>query len=148
MICNLCGRDIKSHAKGDVFCLCSGTPNKLGTSKKNTIKKNNRKDKFAFLYKRKEGAEHWGKLHKYSVTHKNKWNSKEAQKWFESWERSIPNINCSCRRHWFENKQKLPPDFTSAESFFKWSVEIHNVVNKQLDKPILSYQEAREIHGF
>ncbi len=53
-----------------------------------------------------------------------------------------------CRKHWFTHKKELPPNFDTAQDFFKWTVDIHNIVNKRLNKPIISHKEAREIHGF
>jgi hypothetical protein len=57
---------------------------------------------------------------------------------------SLPDtLPCSiCGEHFKENLEKFPPKLDSREDFWKWSVDVHNEVNKSNDKPTLSYDEA------
>lgn len=77
----------------------------------------------------------WRLLHDYPVEQMNCWSSENAQRWFDDWEKLIPRFGCRCRQHWQEIKRKLPPDFTSAVAFYRWSVDAHNAVNQMLGKP-------------
>ena len=49
-----------------------------------------------------------------------------------------------CSTHLKENLQKLPVDdrLTGRADLFKWSVDLHNVVNEMLGKPVMSYKDA------
>jgi hypothetical protein len=52
----------------------------------------------------------------------------------------------TCAKHLEANLQTLPleGDVTQTrESLFRWSVELHNLVNKQLGKPMMTLQDAR-----
>jgi len=46
----------------------------------------------------------------------------------------------SCREH-FEQVLVDNP-VPKADDFFKWSVDVHNIVNKRLGKPEFSYEDA------
>lgn len=77
----------------------------------------------------------WKLLHTYQ------YESEENTKiWFESWKSKISCGNC--KAHLEELLKILPVDYSSKEGFFKWTVEIHNMVNKKLEKPIISVEEA------
>jgi hypothetical protein len=54
---------------------------------------------------------------------------------------SLPDIlPCSqCGKHLKENLAILPVD---TSDMFRWSVDIHNLVNTQLNKPEISYEKA------
>lgn len=56
-------------------------------------------------------------------------------------------IPCAvCRTHFAENLQKYPlkdEHLVSNETFFKWTVDIHNIVNQQLGKPVIEYESAK-----
>ena len=56
---------------------------------------------------------------------------------------SLPGIlPCpDCKEHLRENLTKLPFD---SKDPFRWSVELHNAVNKRLGKPMVSYEKALE----
>lgn len=53
-----------------------------------------------------------------------------------------------CRTHLRENLPLVPIDnyINTKQNIFKWSVELHNIVNKSLDKPIISLDEAIKIY--
>lgn len=76
----------------------------------------------------------WRQLHSYHTLVKQ-WNVLEAMIWLERWEECLPP-NCPCREHWKEAKLAVPPDFSSPENFYQWTIQIHNYVNEQLGKPI------------
>lgn len=50
---------------------------------------------------------------------------------FHSW------IPCGvCKDHFTEILNEFPVDLSSKESYKKWAIDIHNIVNKKLNKPI------------
>jgi hypothetical protein len=58
-------------------------------------------------------------------------------------------LPCSlCANHYGENLQKHPLTdevMSSKENLIKWGIDIHNVVNKMKNKPILKYTDARKM---
>jgi hypothetical protein len=51
----------------------------------------------------------------------------------------------SCGDHLRENYQKIKPieyAVKSGDELFKWSVDLHNVVNDMLSKPRMTYEDA------
>jgi len=77
----------------------------------------------------------------WQLLHTHKYESEEdAKVWFEAWK---AKISCgSCKSHLEELLRVLPVDYSSKEGFFKWTVEIHNMVNKKLGKVEISVEEA------
>jgi len=58
----------------------------------------------------------------------------EAKKFISSLPDMLP---CKfCQKHFKEKLNKLPPNVDSKIEFFNWTIDIHNLVNKQLGKPI------------
>lgn len=52
-------------------------------------------------------------------------------------------ITCGiCRANWAAALRAHPPDLTSADAYFRWTVDRHNDINALKKKPTLSYQQA------
>jgi hypothetical protein len=52
-----------------------------------------------------------------------------------------------CRNHFTQVLKENPiPQTESPLVMFMWSVDVHNIVNIRLDKPIVSYDEAYAFH--
>lgn len=49
-----------------------------------------------------------------------------------------------CRTHLKDNLEKLPidPYLATKNELVKWSIDLHNLVNSQLGKPIVSFEAA------
>jgi len=47
-----------------------------------------------------------------------------------------------CSEHWKEKIKEYPPNLNNREEFFKWTVDIHNQVNKSNKKRQITYKEA------
>lgn len=64
-----------------------------------------------------------------------------SEEWLTTWEETIPRYNCGggCKKFYLTWKADNPPRF---DDFFAWSVELHNAVNRKLDKPEVTLQEA------
>lgn len=89
--------------------------------------------------------EHWKQLHRFAFTAtEQQWQ--QASEWYAEWLSNVPNAGCSCRSEWSKIESALPPDFSSREAFFAWTVEAHNRVNERLGKPVLSLHNARLLH--
>lgn len=62
-------------------------------------------------------------------------------KFFESLGHTLPCPYCS--HHFREKFQKNPPPMKNREELFKWTVDIHNSVNRDNGKREISYDEAK-----
>jgi len=90
---------------------------------------------------------HWIPLHKYPVQYWHSWDAQAATVWFNSWRSRIPAFGCACQKNFSDYCQSSPPDFSSAESFFRWTVEAHNFVSLNHVRPpkqSLTLIEARQ----
>ena len=49
-----------------------------------------------------------------------------------------------CRNHYKRHIQKMPIEESlgSKKDIFRWTVDLHNVVNKSLGKPLVSFDDA------
>ena len=52
----------------------------------------------------------------------------------------------ACKEHFRRTIDKYPPNVRSRKELFKWGVDIHNKVNKRLNKKILSYEKVVKIY--
>lgn len=49
----------------------------------------------------------------------------------------------ACGVHFSEVINSNPlPETTDVEALFKWSVDVHNIVNERLEKPLVTYDDA------
>jgi hypothetical protein len=60
--------------------------------------------------------------------------------------RSLQNVlPCpACAENFRAKMEKYPPSLENPQSLFKWTVDMHNSVNAENGKPILSYDHALE----
>lgn len=138
MICEKCKRVYPDNLQQPFRCYCNG--NVLAATKlieENRLAQNNLENNSI-----NPNTEHyhklWEKLHSYQYD-----NPKNTEFWFKDWSSQIP---CgTCKAHWQDLILKFPPDYSSAENFFKWTVEAHNKVNERLGKSIVSIEEAKKI---
>ena len=61
---------------------------------------------------------------------------------------SLPDVlPCKmCANHCRENLTKIPPQVQSKNSLSRWLVNFHNEVNRQNEKPIFKYEDAKTIY--
>lgn len=83
----------------------------------------------------KQGQFAWQKLHAYEGC---------DPQWLDIWQYLIPG-RCDCREGYQKILEEYPPDFSTSEAFFAWSVALHNAVNAKLGKPVITLQEAYSI---
>ena len=93
----------------------------------------------------------WHTMHIIALGYPNKPNyaqKRAAKEFYESFVQLIP---CPvCRGHYAEHLKANPvsPSLDSSKDLFRWTVKIHNLVNKDLGKPEYSEIEAIQFyHG-
>lgn len=85
------------------------------------------------------GPKKWAELHRrpFEVAVLPDWD------WLIKFGQSIP---CGdCKRKWLELVRQTPPDFSTVDGYFNWTVDRHNEVNRLLDKLVITYERARQI---
>jgi hypothetical protein len=58
----------------------------------------------------------------------------------QAWEQAVEDAShgqCPCSSHWQALKAARPPDLTSRQAFYWWTVRIHDDVNARLNRPRL-----------
>ncbi len=76
------------------------------------------------------GPQMWGKLHTRAREYDG--NAGAAAVFLILFTFAIP---CGdCKRHWLEMLKRSPPDLSSAEAYYQWTVDRHNEVNLRLGK--------------
>lgn len=86
------------------------------------------------------GPYFWSVIHMTSMSAGKDLTPDKARAYIQFFE-SMPEIlPCAqCGKHLRENLTLLPPDTTDL---FRWSVDLHNLVNSQLNKPEIPYEKA------
>ena len=100
----------------------------------------------------KWGPDFWGLLHFISIKYPNNPNETDKKK-ICNLIKAIPYVvPCAkCSKHFQNNLHKNPLDYSDISSknkFVTWFVDLHNVVNKFLNKSIFSQKEAQEYIDF
>lgn len=75
---------------------------------------------------------HWAKLH----------TTRMDAMAFSVWCESIPG-ECMCSAGFRKIVESNPPRFD--DDWFRWTVEVHNAVNRKLGKPEIDYEKACEL---
>lgn len=89
----------------------------------------------------KWGPLFWGALHAAALGCSNREN---LVNFVECYKVIIPCM--SCRQHFEEVLTMNPvPRVTNPIELFAWTVDIHNIVNKSINKTVITYEEAYEI---
>lgn len=83
-----------------------------------------------------DGRKAWAMLHNYLGC---------DPQWVELWEQFIPSSGCGCKAGYKDIIKDYPFDYSSTDAFFASGVALHNAVNRKLNKPELTLDEARRI---
>lgn len=89
------------------------------------------------------GNEGWHLIHYVALNYSQNPTEEEKKRYLtflESLQYVLPCIGCA--NNWGEKLKKHPPNLESRSGFFKWSVDMHNQVNKSNGKKELSYDDA------
>lgn len=86
------------------------------------------------------GPYFWSVIHMTALSAGKELPDDKAQAYIRFYE-SMPDIlPCAqCGKHLRENLDMLPPD---TADLFRWTVDMHNLVNSQLNKPEIPYEKA------
>lgn len=86
------------------------------------------------------GPYFWSVVHMTALSAPDDLDPEKAQAYVRFFE-SLPDIlPCAmCGRHLKENLMTMPVD---TSDLFRWTVDIHNLVNEQINKPEVSYEQA------
>ncbi len=87
----------------------------------------------------------WHTIHIVALGYSNNPSYAQKRAAKEFYESLVHLIPCPvCREHLTTNLQRLPltPHLDRRDDLFKWTVELHNMVNESLGKPRISELEA------
>ena len=87
----------------------------------------------------------WHTIHIAALGYPNEPNyteKKAAKEFYESFSQMIPCPVCKEHYSKFLAENPLTPHLDNRKDLFEWTVKIHNLVNKSLDKPELTPLEA------
>lgn len=89
----------------------------------------------------KWGPYYWGALHLAALGCPD---AQVLRTFIECYKTVLPCI--SCRTHFTQVLDENPvPESSDPLAIFKWSVDVHNIVNERLGKPLIDYDEAHAI---
>lgn len=89
----------------------------------------------------KWGPYYWGALHLAALGCPD---AQVLRTFIECYKTVLPCL--SCRAHFTQVLDENPvPDSPDPMAIFKWSVDVHNIVNVRLGKPVIEYEEALAI---
>jgi hypothetical protein len=87
------------------------------------------------------GSQAWHFIHMVALSYPENPTEQDKEKYLHFFS-SLGNVlPCPiCGQSFLEKMKKYPPNF---EKLFEWTVDIHNTVNAENGKAILSYEEAK-----
>jgi FAD-linked sulfhydryl oxidase len=91
------------------------------------------------------GRQAWHFIHFVALSYPDTPNDLDKRnylRFFKSLHKTLPCPTCA--EHFKENMKKIPIRLENRKSLFEWTVDIHNEVNKENKKRILSYEQAIE----
>lgn len=100
------------------------------------------------------GKYQWTAIHFAALGYPTSPTEAQKQYYFTYFTKILPEIlPClKCRQHLKQTLQTEHPMNSSAlanpNALFEWTVSLHNVVNRRLEKPTLSLEEARNIYMY
>jgi hypothetical protein len=86
----------------------------------------------------------WKELHERAIS----FTGTDDAEFIKLWGNKIPRFltGCKCNEFWVNWYPRNKPDFTNnPDSYFAWTVKLHNAVNTKLHKKNLTIDEAKEI---
>jgi hypothetical protein len=91
----------------------------------------------------------WTSLHVIALGYPDQPSEKDKANYKQFYTTFWHVIPCQkCADNYHRHLQELPPideHLTDSNTLFKWTVDLHNIVNKELGKRTYTYKEAHEI---
>lgn len=74
---------------------------------------------------------------------------KDVRMWYRDFANSVPCLSCQTKyRAILESTYQLTDEILSSrETLFEWTVTVHNAVNMFLHKPLMTLEEAKQVHS-
>ena len=92
------------------------------------------------------GPHLWKALHMISVGYPDEPNEEQKKNYKTFFENFYQVLPCSiCSNNYKKNLKELPitnDTMKNQQNLVKWVIDIHNIVNKELKKPIIEYDDA------
>ena len=89
------------------------------------------------------GREAWKFIHWVALTYPNKPTEKDKKNYLRFFESLQDVLPCPiCAEHFRQNMKSHPIKLDNNRTLFNWTVDIHNIVNKQNGKTQLTYDQA------
>jgi hypothetical protein len=92
------------------------------------------------------GPHLWKALHMISFGYPNEPNEEQKKNYRTFFENFYQVLPCSiCSNNYKNNLKELPitnDTMKNQQNLVKWVIDIHNIVNKELEKPIIEYNDA------
>ena len=92
------------------------------------------------------GPHLWKALHMISVGYPDEPNEEQKKNYKTFFENFYQVLPCSiCSNNYKNNLKQLPitnDTMKNQQNLVKWVIDIHNIVNKELKKPIIEYDDA------
>lgn len=89
------------------------------------------------------GRQGWHFIHAIALSYPQEPTSEQKQAasdFINSLKIILPCVFCA--ENFTKKVEEYPPKLDNAKDFFEWTVDIHNMVNKEHDKKELTYEEA------
>lgn len=86
----------------------------------------------------------WRELHERALS----FVGRNDSTFINAWANKLPRFTmqkCKCREFWKAWRAGHPPDFSSREAYFAWTVACHNAVNSKLGKKEWTVAEAKKV---
>jgi hypothetical protein len=89
------------------------------------------------------GREGWKFIHWVALTYPHNPTEKDKKNYLRFFESLQDVLPCPiCAEHFKQNMKKHPINLESNKQLFNWTVEMHNLVNKQNGKKTLTFDQA------
>lgn len=89
------------------------------------------------------GREGWKFIHWVALTYPHNPTEKDKNNYLSFFESLQDVLPCPiCAEHFKQNMKKHPINLESNKQLFNWTVEMHNLVNKQNGKKTLTFDQA------
>jgi hypothetical protein len=84
----------------------------------------------------------WKELHERALTYVGG----DDMYFLRNFAKKIPALTgCPCAEFWKQIVKAHPPRFGNNGEYFEWTVFCHNEVNKKLNKPVITVEEAKRL---
>lgn len=89
------------------------------------------------------GKQAWHFIHMVALSYPYMASEETKKKYYDFYESLGHTLPCgTCAKHYKEKFEANPPRLENRNELFRWTVDIHNSVNKDIGKNQISYDKA------